>query len=95
MRSVSTRSRICCTSLRSLVEKYQTMVVRSPSMNLTFGSHPSNFLASKLSATRFIGPVGISGCNSISALYPVYRSSNQRRSACGVSRKYHSLTYRY
>src|SRR6267142_2457774 len=47
------------------------MVRFNPSRNRTFGSHPRSFLASELSATRFSGPVGISGRSLISALCPV------------------------
>lgn len=59
--SVKIRSRIGRTFSWSFVEKYQSIVRRRPSMKLTLGSHPSSFLARELSATRFSGPVGISG----------------------------------
>ena len=48
-------------SLWFRVDTYQSIVRRKPSANFTCGSQPSNFLVKELSATRFRGPVGISG----------------------------------
>ena len=69
--SVKICSRVRCTWCRFFVRKYQSMVRCRPSMNFTCGSQPSSFRARELSATRFIGPVGISGCSSILGLCPV------------------------
>ena len=60
-RSVRRDSSTPVTCTRSLVEKYQSIVRRRPSMKLTFGSHSRSFRPRLLSATRFSGPVGISG----------------------------------
>src|SRR5712692_7682640 len=70
-RSASRASRTPLTCFRSLVDEYQSVVRRRPSINFTLGSHPSSFLAREPSATRFRGPVVISGRNSILGLCPV------------------------
>src|SRR5438093_1643281 len=54
-------SKVARTSSLSLVEKYHSNVRRRPSVKETFGSQPKSCLASALSATRFIGPVGMPG----------------------------------
>ncbi len=41
-------------------------------MNFTRGSQPKRDLSRRLSATRFIGPVGISGRKAIAVVCPVY-----------------------
>ena len=46
------------------------IVLRKPSRKGVFGSQPRSFLARLLSATRLMGPVGMSGRSLISALCP-------------------------
>src|SRR5262249_24792905 len=70
-RSVSRCASAPATEDRSLVAKYHLIVWCSPSTNFTCDVQPRSFVASVLSATRFMGPVGISGCNSMRALCPV------------------------
>src|SRR5579863_7760986 len=50
--SVSIASRVEATCSCCLTETYQSIVRWRPSINFTFGSHPSSFFASELSATR-------------------------------------------
>src|SRR5271154_544037 len=69
-RAVSICSRTPRTCSFCLVAKYQSMVLRSPARKGVFGSQPISFFASALSATRFTGPVGISGRSRISAFCP-------------------------
>src|SRR6266568_6388908 len=71
LRSVSILSTARLTSRGFLVAKYQSIVRRRPLRNMMAGSHPSKRLAKALSATRFMGPVGISGWSSIFARWPV------------------------
>src|ERR1700678_2296873 len=66
-RAVSIFSRTARTCSFCLVAKYQSMVLRKPSRKGVFGSQPISFFARALSATRFTGPVGMSGRKRISA----------------------------
>src|SRR4029077_4483502 len=79
-RAVSMCSRISWTLSFFFDAKYQSIVRRSPSRNITCGSQPISFFARALSATRFTGPVGMSGRSLISAFRPEYSSTSRTAS---------------
>src|SRR5215469_5762440 len=68
--SIVSKRSLTCAGLRSA--KYQSMVRRKPSRNMTSGSQSRSCFAKALSATRFAGPVGIFRKNLKSAFLPAY-----------------------